>query len=433
MMHSVLLIMSLCGFSLGIMACTVLVFTNKTHHHANRLLAIALFSISMVMLLTFFSGWDPGLYALMYRFPSPLSYLIMPASYLYLRAVIRDETKFRTRDLIHFFPAAIHFVEMLPFYLKPLAEKKEALARVISNPDNMLRLDEGLLPSYYHTILRSVLGVIYLVLMIRLLSGASKMREGRWHISHSNCFRWLMVYTCLLALSIIPMLSIVLFPSMGFMSRTELLLSTIGISFIIINFFLYFQPEILYGIPRTGLSVPLTREAIGPANNLSEMIQETEQIEQENDDTSELPLPTHSDDPHSALAYLAPYKPILELFIANAKPFLNQGYTILDLSRETGIPQHHLSALLNRIYGMRFNEFMNRMRIDYIADNFGAEGWENLTLEGIAKQAGFSSRTTFFNTIKKTQGLAPTEFIDKIRSAKKLDGPAPLTGKLSEG
>ena len=101
----------------------------------------------------------------------------------------------------------------------------------------------------------------------------------------------------------------------------------------------------------------------------------------------------------------------------SARPFLRQGYSIIDLSNETGIPQHHLSALLNRVYEMRFNDYLNRKRINYIIENFGDPEWEVLTLEGIAKQAGFTSPTTFFNSIKKLTGLSPSEFIAQIKTA----------------
>ena len=115
---------------------------------------------------------------------------------------------------------------------------------------------------------------------------------------------------------------------------------------------------------------------------------------------------------------LEAYKPVLDAYMASAKPFLKQKYSINDLSKDTGIPQHHLSALLNRIYKMRFNEYLNGLRINYIIENFENPAWDKLTLEGIAKQVGFTSRTTFFYTIKKITGESPSEFMAKIKEGK---------------
>ena len=38
---------------------------------------------------------------------------------------------------------------------------------------------------------------------------------------------------------------------------------------------------------------------------------------------------------------------------------------------------------------------------------------EMLTLDALAKQAGFGSRTTFFNAFKQKMGLTPSEFLNK--------------------
>ena len=99
-----------------------------------------------------------------------------------------------------------------------------------------------------------------------------------------------------------------------------------------------------------------------------------------------------------------------------SKPFLKQGYSLIQLSDDIGVPRHHLSALLNKVYGMRFNDFINRYRIAYIIENMDHPEWPKLTLEGIAREAGFNSRTTFFNAIKKLTGLPPTEFLERAKN-----------------
>ena len=123
------------------------------------------------------------------------------------------------------------------------------------------------------------------------------------------------------------------------------------------------------------------------------------------------------------------YKLILETYIEAYKPFLKKGCSLIYLSQETCIPPHQLSALVNRAYGMGFNEFMNRTRIEYIKKNFPNPEWANLTLEGIARQAGFNSRTTFFTAIKKTTGLTPSEFMENIKASKDHGTPISETDK----
>src|SRR5215218_1153987 len=116
MISNLLLVVSIFGFSLAITACCIFLFSNRAHIFANCLLAITLFSMASVMMVTFLLEWNIDYYAYVYRFSSPLHYLFMPTSYLYLRAVLYDEQKFRKWDVLHFLPAFLHFVEMLPFY-----------------------------------------------------------------------------------------------------------------------------------------------------------------------------------------------------------------------------------------------------------------------------------------------------------------------------
>ena len=113
---------------------------------------------------------------------------------------------------------------------------------------------------------------------------------------------------------------------------------------------------------------------------------------------------------HWDFDFLKQYQPILEEYLNNTQPFLRGGFSIREMSDETEIPQHHLSALLNKIYGLRFNDFINQYRIDYLEKRIAEGEYQNLSMDGIAEQAGFGSRGTLFNSIKKLKGMAPTEF-----------------------
>jgi AraC-like DNA-binding protein len=413
MIDNILLILSLCGFALGIMACGILVFSNKTHRLANHLLVFSLFSLAVILLMTFLLKWNINYYAYVYRFPTPVFFLTLPAAYLYIRTIIYDVTRLRKSDFIHFLPAMLCLIEIFPFYFTSYEHRLALVREMINNPKKLIEIKEGILPPYFHTVLLFVLGVIYIILMFRTLNKGSKIVEGNVHINRTSIFKWMQTFTSLIALISIPMIFVLFVSPATFMNGTQFLQVTITVTFLIINLYLFLRPEILYGIPK--IHTILSTAPISPIqseNDLNVNQNTIIDIKIEAD-----PQEKKIDDMRSALLNLENYRPVLELYIATAKPFLKQGYTIYDLSKETNIPQHHLSGLLNKIYRMRFTEFMNRMRIDYIKENFGNPEWDNLTLEGIAKQAGFSSRTTFFNTIKKTTGLAPSEFVSQIKSS----------------
>src|SRR6476620_10272440 len=121
--EQVSLILASIGLSLGILICFILLLANKTQVHANRLLALTVFCLSLAMLQ---AGLIYSRYILefptIFRLPSPFFYLSLCTSYLYVRSVVNDETKFKKFDFLLFMPAILHAAEMLPFYLKPAIE-----------------------------------------------------------------------------------------------------------------------------------------------------------------------------------------------------------------------------------------------------------------------------------------------------------------------
>lgn len=398
MISDFLLIASICGFALGLTACGIFLFSNKSNAFANRLLAVALFCLVSIMIVTFLLQWNLDYLAYIYRFPSPLYYLLLPCCYLYVRSIVSNESALKKWDWLHFLPALLHLVEMMPFYFTSQEYRKELTRQLPLEPEKLLELDEGLLPPNYHSVLRFIQGSIYIILMIRIILATRRKNNGTINRVPAQTYHWLVTFTGMMIILAIPMIIYFIFPGASFAQGTRFLLVVISISFLVINLYLFFRPQILYGIQEMAVSnfnfAPVPEIV---ADNPGEALTNGTGISQ------------------SPALNVELYKSTLEKYMANEKPFLKQGYSITDLSAETGIPQHHLSALLNRVYELRFSDFLNRMRIDYIRDNFNKENWHKLTLEGIAKIAGFNSRTTFFNAIKKATGLTPSEFMLEIK------------------
>ncbi|WP_316821467.1 helix-turn-helix domain-containing protein [Pedobacter gandavensis] len=105
------------------------------------------------------------------------------------------------------------------------------------------------------------------------------------------------------------------------------------------------------------------------------------------------------------------YLQTLEEILIEEQPFLTKGYSIKDLSDDTGIPAHHLSCLINKEYQMNFQNFINFQRVEYVKSQIQLEEWKQLSLEGMAWQAGFTSRTTFFRAFIKNTGKAPSYYL----------------------
>jgi AraC-like DNA-binding protein len=104
------------------------------------------------------------------------------------------------------------------------------------------------------------------------------------------------------------------------------------------------------------------------------------------------------------------YIKLLKGFMEEKKPFLRKRYAINDLAKDLKIPQHHISYLLNNVFQIRYNDYINQFRIGYLKDRLAKGDLGHLTLEGLALEAGFSSRITFIRVVQKLTGMKPSEY-----------------------
>jgi len=63
---------------------------------------------------------------------------------------------------------------------------------------------------------------------------------------------------------------------------------------------------------------------------------------------------------------------------------------------------------------MNFNDFINHHRIEAVKKMFEAGEQDNITLLGIAFDAGFNSKASFNRAFKKSTSLSPKEYVQKL-------------------
>lgn len=109
------------------------------------------------------------------------------------------------------------------------------------------------------------------------------------------------------------------------------------------------------------------------------------------------------------------YKSFVEDHLSRARPYLAQGFSLQDLSNQTGINVPTLSALINKEYGMNFNDFINRFRVGFFKELLLNPLYHQWTLEAIAHEAGFNSRTTFIRAFTKFADCSPSEYLKYVK------------------
>ena len=103
------------------------------------------------------------------RVPAPFMYLIGPFLYFFTRTIYNDEKKFRSTDWLHFLPAILHLLELMPFYLGPIADKIELIKQVQGNNLSVItNSPEGFFNAKYHTVFKLLSILIYTIISIGL-------------------------------------------------------------------------------------------------------------------------------------------------------------------------------------------------------------------------------------------------------------------------
>ncbi|MBA9076131.1 MULTISPECIES: helix-turn-helix domain-containing protein [Rufibacter] len=94
------------------------------------------------------------------------------------------------------------------------------------------------------------------------------------------------------------------------------------------------------------------------------------------------------------------------------KTFKRKSIKIGSLAEQLGIPAYKLSQAINAHCGLSFKDFLNQFRINYLKQQLAEpDNLQNFTIESLALQAGFTSRSGFYSAFRKVEGISPKEYI----------------------
>ena len=112
---------------------------------------------------------------------------------------------------------------------------------------------------------------------------------------------------------------------------------------------------------------------------------------------------------------LSHFNSLINQFLLEKKPFLQQKYSLNKLASDVHIPVNYLSAFINRYHKMNYSDFINRYRVSQCKEMIMNGEWKQKTLEAIASEAGFNNRNTFTAAFKKETGQSPSEFLKGLK------------------
>lgn len=337
------------------------------------LLSYALFCLYMAIMYSRLILVWPHLF----RVVAPVMYLVAPASYLYVRTTINGETKFRKFDWVHFFPCLFLCIELLPFYLKSADYKLADINYYMVHRPEIIYLREGFLEPHFHFIFRTVIAFVYVYFQWKVITDFLAAASTKIKVKYELLINWLKLYSLLTTATF----SLILLTSiLGFYTNTmkDFINISVSLQLLTISVILILKPKVLYSFDEEFVVVP---------NEKNKVANKTQKIKTVKDAINDL--------------------------LQNQKNYLNKGYNLALMAEDLDIPTHVLSATINTEFHLSFRDLINKYRIEYIINSISGQKIANYTFEGIALEAGFNSRTTFYRAFVKVTGETPTTYFKK--------------------
>ncbi len=98
----------------------------------------------------------------------------------------------------------------------------------------------------------------------------------------------------------------------------------------------------------------------------------------------------------------------IEGIMLDQKPFRNPKLKLDELAELSGLSRHELSKILNEVYTEGFSHYIKEHRVREAQKLISNR--HDLSLEGIGYEAGFNSKSSFFEAFKKIVGQTPSAY-----------------------
>jgi AraC-like DNA-binding protein len=288
----------------------------------------------------------------------PLGLLRPPLFFLYFLYMTNPEKKVDVKTFIHFLPFVALALYFAPYFILPEESK-----RIISTDPNLN--SRWLLPWWYSAA-GGIYSCLYLALSIRCYLRFEDFKsrlEPRYYSQLKTWFLILLVSYCLFVLTAIS-------ASFGPAWLRDY-------PFILLSFGVILGCGKMFSFP--DLIVEEKKKVRSSLQSLS-----TE----------------------SKLEQMDRIKKMIEM----EQLFRRDDVRLSIMAEKTGLSESVVSGLVNELEGVTFTNFINRYRIAAAKEMLKNPKFDNLTVEGVGYDVGFSSRAAFYSAFKKDAGVSPAEF-----------------------
>ena len=367
---------------LSIFTSSIIALYNWKVHKGALFIAGILIILSTYALTHYYASPEQSDFslALLFGTLSPLWLLPGPLLYFYFRSIFQPGKIWVSwKDGLHFVPAVIHLINILPYLFSPFAYKLQVAHAIHQDLNNIQAININSLYSFKTTFLsRPILLLFYLLwctlLFLRQMPKVTN-RTRIWLIF----FIFSLLITTAAYLSVAINLFSVSFDPESFDSNPIYLASGVAYILLPIALILFF-PEVLYGINKQDVDISEEKSDVNPDE-----------------------LAAHAD--------LAKK---IEQYLRREKPYLNPDFELADLATALHVNPKQVSFACKHVLNLKFTDLRAQLRVEY-AKRLLKEGLtETITIDAIGINAGFKSRSTYYEAFKAETGMTPLQYLEKI-------------------
>ena len=381
----------------GFFTSFILIYYLSALNRSNIFLALFFLCCNLIVLVYFglhFSNnqfWE----AIFFVHFLPLSFIIGPLLFIYVRTTISDNKQFKKTDWLHLIPAVFILIATSPYTILPF-DKKLQIAHQIVKITEDYSLNFYFVTFEFILYARSIHLIFYAIFSFFYFRNASKKiinKYGAVPTNHLIISRWiniLIIIQVLIAGNSLGHMTTLYhkFTFLGIQSTdlfSELYFFRIcGGAFVIQNFILFLFPKILYG----NISYEIQKEHEGIIEDIKSSIAK-----------KDTPIPVSEN-----------FEMVLNPYLASL-PFIKQGFSLSQMSFDLKISERVLSNYFNKVLSKTFGEWKNDQRINYVCQIIEAGKAKDITIEAISINAGFVSRSKFIDAFKERKGVTPSVYI----------------------
>jgi AraC-like DNA-binding protein len=361
------------GISQGLFTSYLLV-NAKQNDQRNRLLAVIIFTfilLSCKILLHTLGLWNT--HAFRY-FPLAVDLAIQPLIYLFIRASVGPNDRFKARDFLHFLPFLIFLVHAVVIYANvqstTILTEKDRIANALYF-NNVKSVEDFL----------SVLSAwVYGGLSYRHLKNYRKWLNDNIADMSYPTYTWLRNV-------------LMLFGFLMLILSVNLLLDAFGFGlynfyhwqlfYLVMAVIIYYMGIQGYRQQSAPAGIAVKQETVAPAG----VSYEAESITRAR-------------------------AKILDA-LTNGKVYRDPEISLVKLSEKIGLSTNVVSYVINKDMGKNFRNLVNDYRVEEVKARMSDPDFRHLSIFGIALECGFNSEASFYRVFKKATGRSPKEFIKK--------------------